>query len=330
MSIAARALDIARRRHRADGGNLSNYEAADKALNLTPQEKSLYERHLSNLWGGRGTTNSDGSHSTLYQMVSGDGAGKYYNVPTVYEGRILPPDEAWQRAKEQGLNTFPSYSSPDYADDRYDKMHQFMEKDIGPYTQEHQDQGQGFSKGGRSVANALRVARRKRDAGGVTKVHVPKLNSAKVHVGPIHSSVPGRTDHLPLHTPNGSYVVPADVVSSHGEGNTRAGFGTLEQLFGTPSRTKGAPYGEGGNLPYHAVSPLAKGGAVEDGADEVPLVVAGGEYSMAPEQLMRLGTLLKIPSMTLDDAHKIMDQFVLQSRADHIKTLKGLPAPRRD
>ncbi len=179
-----------------------------------------------------------------------------------------------------------------------------------------------------AVATALTVARRKRDAGG--KVHVPKLNSPKVHIGPIHGDVPGRSDRLNVHTPNGSYVLPADVISGHGENNTQAGFSTMQRLFGTASRTKGTPYGQGSGLPYHGIEPRSKGGAVHDGADEVPLVVASGEMSLAPEQLMKLRDLLKIPDMTLDDAHKIMDEFVLQSRSDHVKTLKSLPRPRRD
>lgn len=181
-----------------------------------------------------------------------------------------------------------------------------------------------------TIANALTIARHKRAAGGSTKIHVPKLNSPKVHVGPIHGDVPGRSDRLNVHMPNGGYVIPADVVSHHGENNTQAGFSTMQRLFGTASRTKGTPYSQGSGLPYHGIEPRAKGGAVQDGADEVPLVVASGEMSLAPEQLMKLRELLKIPGMTLDEAHKIMDEFVLQSRADLIKTLKKLPAPRRD
>lgn len=173
------------------------------------------------------------------------------------------------------------------------------------------------------VAIALNTARRsgKADGGSISK---------KTHVGPIHSDVAGRTDHLPVHVPNGGYVMPADVVSSHGEGNTLAGFKALERLFGTFDRTKGdMPYA-GSGLPYGGIPVRAKGGRVEDGSEAVPIVAAGGEYSVHPQQIMRLATLLDIPGMTLDDGHKILDQFVLQSRAKHIKTLKGLPGPRKD
>jgi len=173
------------------------------------------------------------------------------------------------------------------------------------------------------VAIALNTARRSRaDGGGVSK---------KTHVGPIRSDVSGRTDHLPVHVPNGGYVIPADIVSSHGEGNTLAGFKALERLFGTYDRTKGdIPYSGDEGLPYGGPSVRAKGGKVEDGADEVPIVAAGGEMALHPQQIMRLGEKLGIPDMTLEDGHKLLDQFVLQSRARHIKTLKGLPGPKKD
>ena len=58
----------------------------------------------------------------------------------------------------------------------------------------------------------------------------------KMFAGPIHSHVPGRTDHLNATLGSGSYVLPADVVSSFGEGNTMAAFKVLRRLFG------GLPY----------------------------------------------------------------------------------------
>ncbi len=176
----------------------------------------------------------------------------------------------------------------------------------------------GWTDPKQRVAIALNTARRKRAAGG------------KTHVGPIRSDVAGRTDHLPVHVPNGGYVIPADVVSHHGEGNTAAGFKALERLFGTFNRTEaGAPY-DGEGLPYGGLPPRAEGGKVEDGGDEVPIVAAGGEMSLHPQQILSLGDKLGIPDMSLEDGHKILDQFVLQSRAKHIKTLKGLPGPRTD
>lgn len=41
--------------------------------------------------------------------------------------------------------------------------------------------------------------------------------------GLLHSAVAGRTDHLQVNAPAGSYVIPADIVSAEGQGNTLAG-----------------------------------------------------------------------------------------------------------
>ena len=47
--------------------------------------------------------------------------------------------------------------------------------------------------------------------------HAPRLatlHGPKLHTGPIHSKVAGRTDYLPMHVPSGSYVIPADIILS--------------------------------------------------------------------------------------------------------------------
>ena len=64
--------------------------------------------------------------------------------------------------------------------------------------------------------------------------------AAKVWVGPIPSNVCGRTDHLPINVPAGAYVLTADIVSAIGEGNTIAGFETLNNYFGKQKYNGGA------------------------------------------------------------------------------------------
>jgi tail lysozyme len=119
----------------ADLGNAappSNLQAATTALNLNPQEQALYQRHFSNLYGSGGVTNANGSRSTLFQ-TSFEQDGKAYNVPTVYDGKILSPQEAIDRAMKEGLDKFPSYKSEDEAEARYQQMHDYMEKDTAQY-----------------------------------------------------------------------------------------------------------------------------------------------------------------------------------------------------
>lgn len=107
---------------------------AKRRMFLSPQEANLYEHHLKNLWGPTGVDNADGSRSTLYQMSSTGPDGQTYNVPTVWNGQILQPDAAWNQAQSVGLSQFPSYSTPDAAEQRYQTMHDFMENDRGADT----------------------------------------------------------------------------------------------------------------------------------------------------------------------------------------------------
>jgi ADP-ribose pyrophosphatase YjhB (NUDIX family) len=124
------------------------------------------------------------------------------------------------------------------------------------------------------ISNALGMAQRGRfaEGGGLNALHEPHLHPHKIrpprayrhaqhriHSGPIHSSVAGRTDHLPIHVHSGSYVIPADIVSGMGEGNTIAGFKHLRRMFGGMPRGEGsAPYGQSGG-PYG----MATGGKVK-------------------------------------------------------------------
>lgn len=144
--------------------------------------------------------------------------------------------------------------------------------------------------------------------------------TTKVHVGPIHSAVAGRTDHLPMNVPSGSYVIPADIISAMGEGNTMAGFRHMRLIFGgTPYSGDKEPYGaEGG--PYNEPLPGKAGG----GAATVPIIAAGGEYVLSPEQVMNVG------KGDLDTGHRVLDEFVKRMRAITIKTLKKLPGPKKD
>ena len=127
----------------------SNLEAAKSDLKLTPEETALYERHLTNLYGPGGVDNANGSRSTLLQ-TNAEIEGKTYNLPTVYNGKILPPKEAVQKAIKEGLDRFPSYPSEDEAERRYSAMHDYMEKDTKAFLASRApNQGSAVLKGGK-------------------------------------------------------------------------------------------------------------------------------------------------------------------------------------
>lgn len=188
-----------------------------------------------------------------------------------------------------------------------------------------------------AIAAALSTARRTKAEGGgfglpqARQVEYAQpaarygtVTKASIHVGPIHSPVSGRTDHLPMTVESGSYVIPADIISAMGEGNTMSGFKIARTMFSSapyfqpkqaqPYTAQTQPYEEG--KPYGA---RAKGGATP-----VEIVAAGGEYVISPEDVTRLG------EGDIDHGHDILDEFVKGYRGKTIDTLKKLPGPKKD
>ena len=187
-----------------------------------------------------------------------------------------------------------------------------------------------------AIAAALQTARESARGGlHISPPAKPKAGGKRLHTGPIHSAVAGRTDHLPMHVPSGSYVIPADIVSALGEGNTMAGFKRIKSMFG------GTPYGQG-SAPYSKGSaPYDKSAAPYDAPDApygmdlpgraaggevpaVPIVAAGGEYVLSPEEVRKIGR------GDMDLGHAALDEFVKRFRRETIRTLQKLPPPKKD
>jgi hypothetical protein len=167
----------------------------------------------------------------------------------------------------------------------------------------------------------LALARRQAAGGGS---QVKKSSARKPHVGPILSHVAGRTDHLNMTVPSGAYVIPADIISGMGQGNTIAGFKVAKDVFGIPvyggKLGEGAAYGQA-TAPYGRDLPgKAEGGEV----DGVPIVAAGGELVLSPDQVMQLGL------GSLDDGHRVLDEFVKAYRQQLVNTLSKLPGPKKN
>jgi hypothetical protein len=109
--------------------------AASAGEVLTPQEQNLVEHHLDNLYGPGKVISPSGNVSTVLQAVTTrrpDGS-RYYNIPTVWDGKVLTVDEAAERAAKAGWDKWPSYATPEQADLRYEWMHDLMAKDTGAY-----------------------------------------------------------------------------------------------------------------------------------------------------------------------------------------------------
>jgi hypothetical protein len=154
--------------------------------------------------------------------------------------------------------------------------------------------------------------------------------------GPIRSHVPGRTDMHEMDVKGGSYVIPADVVSIRGQGNSEAGYNIIRLTMAH------APKGEHGVIKGASLPPLqlkgpvmkhakttgqhqrgqAEGGVEEDHGGPVPIIAAGGEIVIPPEMIVhKFGNL--------DHGHKILDGWVKHIRDQEIERLKHAPPPRK-
>lgn len=188
-----------------------------------------------------------------------------------------------------------------------------------------------------AIAYALKRRGAKRAAGGLAPFKPASTNPPfyvrnearqMSHVGPINSVVPGRTDNHPLRVPSSSYVLPADHVSSLGQGNTSAGMQILGRMFPGSS---GGPYGAtGGGIAHGPGAPRPprlmsdRGGSRGEGhAGPVDIMAAGGEFVVSPADVARIG------GGDVKHGHNVLDEWVKANRKLHVKTLRKLPGPAK-
>lgn len=195
-----------------------------------------------------------------------------------------------------------------------------------------------------------------RARGGSTGSGLPFMQSAMRHQlvrnGMLNSKVPGRTDKLGISVPSGSYVVPADVVSGIGQGNSESGAAVMQRMFstgplgmptmGTRGGGRGIPKARGvGHAARIGTTKMTKGSKTSVGdlgfadggptpvemsqeesvGEPTPILAAGGEYLVHPAEVRRLGR------GNLKKGHEVLDAFVLHARKEIIKQMQALKPP---
>lgn len=146
------------------------------------------------------------------------------------------------------------------------------------------------------------------------------LNSSG-KTGFLNSSVAGRTDRLPVAVAADSYVLPADVVSGLGQGNSLAGANILNQALRTgPYGTNIQHYSGHLSAPHAPAMPQSKKGGT---THHMPIIVAGGEFIVPPEVVERIGGGNKTKG------HRLLDEMVKRIRAHTVKTISKLPKPKK-
>ena len=121
--------------------------------------------------------------------------------------------------------------------------------------------------------------------------------------GLVHSSEPGRADNLTKQVKRGTYIVPADVVSALGEGNTMAGAHKIRKVMN--------------KLPKMA---YADGGGTDPG--DIEIRISGGEFMIDPEHVRALG------SGDIRKGSDFLDKAIRNLRSIYADKLTKLPGPK--
>lgn len=140
----------------------------------------------------------------------------------------------------------------------------------------------------------------------------------------------GRTDRLPRAVGVDSFVMPADTISSLGEGTTAGGANIMNAIL-----SSGGPYGVPAPRPQ-SIRPLSSGGSSGDGLSHV--MVAPGEYLIPREALMNFGFRRRNDNgkyhppnqkLDLEEGHRWAREFVGRIRKHQMKFLKNAPPPKK-
>lgn len=145
--------------------------------------------------------------------------------------------------------------------------------------------------------------------------------------GFINSSVAGRTDRLPLAVATDSHVIPADVVSGLGQGNSLAGADMWQRAlrigpYATPLSNMQARHTPEPRAPS---MPQQGGGYASGGSTpgKTPIMAAGGELVVPAWRVGQLG------GGDMKKGHAIIDKAIDKVRKYNIEFLKHAPKPKK-
>lgn len=195
--------------------------------------------------------------------------------------------------------------------------------------------GGGMPRGGLGLSQMNALSKQAHFGG----MNVKAADMPGAHL--IHSPVPGRVDRIPMRARPGSFVLPADVVSGLGQGNTYAG----AKMWGQALSHSVGPAGVTNTMKarsFHAPSMPSFGRAMGrtggankgfqrggmmmpiDNDEYVPIVTSGGEMLIDPEIVEVMG---RNQGGDADAGKKILINSVMQVRKQVAEHHKRLPRP---
>lgn len=164
------------------------------------EDNPIWQHHQKNVDEGTYVKNDDGSISTVYTTIMGDGEYEYL-IPQVWDGKILSEDEAWERAMSSGID-WPREPAGEEGVRKLEQLDEQLHENMSGYADGGQvksmeEQMNLFEYGG--------LADDGMDREPVTGNEIPPGSMAKEV-----------RDDVPAMLSEGEYVVPADVVRYYG------------------------------------------------------------------------------------------------------------------
>jgi hypothetical protein len=174
-----------------------------------------------------------------------------------------------------------------------------------------------------------------------------QINDIPFHQGGmIGGSGGGRTDRLPMVVGAEAHVVPADVMSALGQGNSAHGGPVLEAALGggtgpynTKLPTPRIEHNEWTSLPRPPPVPRGaiQGTAAEGGRTDEPtsILAASGEFVVRPDQVEALGQraieqgMAKKGESPVMAGHRLLDEMIAHVRKFQMEWLKHAPPPKK-
>jgi hypothetical protein len=181
-------------------------------------------------------------------------------------------------------------------------------------------------------------------AAALSKALGPRRDNGGPVTGPLLGNTDGRADDVHTTVPDGSHILPADVVGAIGEGNSVAGAAKLSKMFpeSGPSGIRGAkssikpPKMITAKIPpIPRIPKIAQPSPIrmphmpgipkhlKDGGDtkQVKVRLSDGEFCVRPEWVNHIG------EGDPERGHRALDHWIIQTRHHDIERRKRLPPP---
>lgn len=177
-------------------------EGGEVKVQDIPPNNVIWRHHKNNLDNKTAVRNPDGSVSTVKTIILGDGEFEYL-IPTVWEGKILSDDEAWEKAMSSGVD-WPKAPAGKEGVEALEMLDEVLHRGMT---------AEGYAEGGEVEPMEKQMSLFEHGGLADDGVEVEPTTGNEVPPGSLEEEV---KDDIDAKLSEGEYVVPADVVRYYG------------------------------------------------------------------------------------------------------------------